>query len=163
MKKMIKMVAGMLVTVGILTVGASAATTNNAAGTGTAYAAGLRTPVVLEGTVDFATYNCAAFDVVKVCNIPANFFVQLVTAECVTTNTGTASAFVVGDSAATNTYLSTAISMVLPDAAITECTNAYRTAGGHLYTSADFISVVPTVAITDGKATIRVVGVKVGP
>jgi hypothetical protein len=140
----------------------SAATTNNAAG-GTAIAANLQKGVVLEGVADFSVYNCAAFDVVKVINIPANFFVQVVTAECLTTNTGTASAFIVGDSAATNTYQTTPISMVLPDAAVTDCTNAYRTAAGHLYTSADFISVVPTIAVTSGKAKIRAFGFQMGP
>lgn len=162
MKTAYKVVIGMLA-LGILGMSASAATTNDATSGGVTIPAGLIKPVVLEGTANFLTYPCAAFDVVKVIYIPSNFFVQVVTAECVTTNTGTASKFVVGDSAATNTFTSTAISMVDAAAAVTDVTNAYRSAGGHLYTSPDFISVVPTVAATNGTATVRVLGVMMGP
>ncbi len=162
MKTMKRLILGMLMA-SVLTMTASAATTNDATGGGVTIAAGLLTPVVLEGTANFLTYPCAAADVVKVIYIPSNFFVQVVTTECVTTNTGTASAFIVGDSAATNTYVGTAISMVLPDAAVFECTNAYRTAGGYLYASPSFISVVPTIAVTNGSAKVRVLGVKLGP
>jgi hypothetical protein len=161
MKTMQRLIIGMLVS-SVLTMTASAATTNDATSGGVTIAAGLTTPVVLEGAANFLTYPCAAADVVKVVYIPSNFVVQAVTAECVTTNTGTASAFIVGDSVATNTYLSSAISMILPDAAVTQCTNSYAN-GGQLYTSPSFVSIVPTIAVTNGSAKVRVLGVKLGP
>lgn len=161
MKTMTRLILGMLMA-GVLTMTASAATTNDATSGGVTIAAGLLSPVVLEGTANFATYPCAAADVVKVIYIPSNFVIQAMTAECVTTNTGTASAFIVGDSTATNTWMSTAISMVLPDAAVTQCTNSFAN-GGKLYTSPDFISIVPTIAVTSGSAKVRVLGVKLGP
>ena len=160
MNKTIKDIATGMLVASILTAAAFAATTNDVTSGGSTIAAGLVKPVVLTKTIDFATYNCAAFDVNKVITIPSNFFVIAVFAECVTTNTGTASAFVVGDATATNTFRSTTISMVLPDAALVDCTNAYRSAGGKLYTSPDFVSIVPTVAITDGKAKVSVLGVQ---
>ena len=156
-----RLILGMLMA-SVLTMTASAATTNDATGGGVTIAAGLLTPVVLEGTANFATYNCAAADVVKVIYIPSNFLVQAITAECVTTNTGTASAFLVGDSADTNTWMTTAISLAAADAAVTQCTNAFSN-GGYLYTSPSFISVVPTIAVTSGSAKVRVLGVKLGP
>lgn len=161
MKTMKRLIIGMLMA-SVLTMTASAATTNDATSGGVTIAAGLLTPVVLEGTANFLTYPCAAADVVKVIYIPSNFVVQAITAECVTTNTGTASAFLVGDSTATNTYMTTAISMITQDAAVTQCTNAFAN-GGLLYSSPSFISIVPTIAVSNGTAKVRVLGVKLGP
>lgn len=120
---------------------------------------GAATPVVLSKTINFLGHTGAAGDVYKVIYIPTNFLVQAVTAKCVTTNTGTASAFIVGDSNSTCTWYNTAISMVSASAAPTQCTNAFSN-GGKLYTAPDYISIVPTIAITNGSAYIKVLGVQ---
>jgi hypothetical protein len=60
------------------------------------------------------------------------------------------------------TGTSTAISMVLQDAAVSQCT-VTSTNGGQLYTSPSFISIVPTIAVSNGSAKVRVLGVKLGP
>jgi len=157
MKTMKMLVTGMLMA-SILTIVASAATTNDQTVGSTAIPAGATKPVVLVGTANFATTAAAAGDVYKVVTIPANFMVMAVTAKCVTTNTGTASAFLVGDATATNTYVTTAISMVLPD--VLTQSAATLANGGTLYTAADFISVVPTIAATNGKVQVNVLGVQ---
>jgi len=153
-----KMLLSLIAVVAMLCVvgGANAATTNDVTGGGTSYASGLITPVVMEKTVNFLKYPCAAGDVCKVITIPSNFLVQAVIAKCATTNTGTASAVLVGDRSATNTWMTTAISMVSVTTP-TQCTNAFSN-GGKLYTSPDFVSVVPTIAITNGTFNVKVLG-----
>lgn len=152
-----RLITGMLVS-SILTIVASAATTNDCTVGGTAMPAGAKTPKVLTGTCNFLTTPAAAGDVYKVVTIPKNFMVMGVTAMCVTTNTGTASAFLVGDGTATNTYVTSAISMVLPEV-LTQNANTLAN-GGNLYTSANFISVVPTIAVTNGSVKVNVLGVQ---
>ena len=160
MKTMKRLIIGMLMA-SVLTMTASAATTNDVTSGGITIAAGLLTPVVLPATVDFLTYPCAAFDVCKMIYIPSNFLVQAVAYKCVTTNTGTASAFIVGDSSATNTYTCTPLSMVTAGV-LTQGTNIVNFLnGGKLYSAgSSFISIVPTVAVTNGSAKVEVVGVQ---
>ena len=123
---------------------ALAATNDQTLGT-SGYAANLASPVIMRGTCDttvtsgFGTPG-AAFDVYKVINVPSNSTVMAVWCYVAQTNSANALSFCVGDSTATNTYM-TAVNAATQGRTVSIVGTSTNTVD---YPTGGFISVVPT-------------------
>ena len=135
-----------LALVAMIAVAVRAATTDQTQGTG-GISAGLRTPALLTGIADFTSVAATNGDVFKVIIVPAGYEVQKVFVSVLATNSA-AMTFDVGDSTASNTFLS-AISGVVTNLI------GISAAKTNLYLAADYISVGPHAAATTGIIQVK--------
>ena len=147
MNKILKLVSSALA-IGIAGV-ALAVDTNDATVGSTAVSAGLRTPMIIVGYADFAKTAAGAGDVYKVITIPAGYIVQAVSAKTVTKESATSAVtFTIGDSAGVSQYIA--------GGSLSNTTlNVSAISSNKLYSTADFISVIPSATATVGKVKVQ--------
>lgn len=145
MKKLISVMMVAMLVCGM----AMATDTNDFTKGSTAVPAGLETPVILKGTCDFATTPVAASSVNKVITIPAGYIVQAVAAKMkVKESTAGAGTFTTGDLDAGTRYTTAALMTN------TTTLTVSATASNKLYTSAEYIVVVPSTICATGTVEV---------
>jgi len=153
MKKVIGMLAALMLFVGSFVVGGTVDQTGGGTANqgAAAFPAGLPTPIILSATVDFAVTNAAAGDLFKVITIPSNCLVQAVWYTNLRTNTA-ACTYCIGDSSSTSTWAS-AVNMATANTG----TLAYGTTSNAYYSAANYLTIQPEAAATTGKVKVSVV------
>lgn len=156
MKRLIGLAVAVGVLVGVAT-SSFAVSTNDQTQGSTALSANAKPVVLIEGYANFSTtavggiqtgVNSGAADVYKVIVIPSNCYVQRVAAKMVTLEGATSAVtFTVGDSAGVSQYLTA-------QAMSNYTCNVSATTSNKMYTSADFISVIPSGAATVGRVKV---------
>jgi len=144
-----KKLIGLFVVVALVC-GSVFATDTNDFTSGTAVPAGLGTPVILKGTLNYSVNPVTASSVNKVIAIPAGYIVQAVAAKMTTKeSTLGAGTFTTGDIDAPTRYTTAAL--------MTNTTTLTVSAisSNKLYSSAEYIVVVPSTVCATGTVEVQ--------